>query len=608
MIKSLLTTAACILTSLSAFPQSHHGYFYTPTQEDIDAFKNNTTTAPRTLNCWVTPILTMPIELQDLAPTEVYVGNKVSLNVPNKPDATVKGVVYCGDNALGGVVVSDGTEVTITDADGRYYLKSTKSNQNVFISIPSGYSVKTDGIWPKFYSRFTKSASEVEQINFDLTKNDSKNYVVIGLADIHIANVRETIRQYEDGMLPELIKTIGEYRLEGKDVYVMALGDQSHDLYWYDNNGIDLEGSKEYLNRIVCSAMFTTMGNHDNDPYVADDFAAARRYRESFGPTHYSFNIAGTHYIMLDNIEYINTGGKNGTLGEREYNSVVTADQIQWLKKDLATVDTKTPIVIGMHAMMWRAALLGSGSQNTTLRENLNNFNELKDCLSGYKVTILSGHNHVNSSNRSGNIVEYNVGSAAGRLWESGQSTMAGNHLCGDGSCGGYLIMEKTGTNFTAHYKSMNYDHDYQFRTYDLNCSQITAAKFCPKSSESVLKSSIDAKYLAGYDSPRTDNMVRINVFCFNEKWKIKVTENGKELPVTRINAYDPLWTISVPCYYVNNRKTPSSGKMPAQTSHMFDVKASSATSTLEIEVTDEWGKVYKQTMVRPKELNINMK
>ncbi len=608
MNKYLVTLLGIAAFSMQGFSQSHHGFYYVPEIGDIDAFNTNNTSAPRTLNCWITPNLSMPVEIQGLEPTQPYVGNNVVMDIPDMPSSTIKGVVYCGNKGIGGVVVSDGNEVTITDADGRYYLNSNKINSNVFISIPNGYSVKNDGIWPKFYTRLQKGRKEIEQVNFELVENNCKDYVVIGLADIHIANVRQTIRQYEEGMLPELIKTIGEYRVQGKDVYVMGLGDQSHDLYWYDNNAIDLEGSKEYLKRIVCSAMFTTMGNHDNDPYVSDDFAAEDRYRATYGPTHYSFNIAGTHYIMLDNIVYTNEGGKQGTMGDREYEQRITTDQLDWLRKDLATVDTKTPVIIGMHARLWKVAILSGTSQEAPLRTSLVNFDEFVSCLKDYNVTVLTGHGHVNTSVRNENIVEYNIASAAGRLWESGQTTMAGNHMCGDGSVGGYLIMEMNGTDYKTHYKSMNYDHDYQFRTYDLNNSQITAAKFCPKSTDAVLKSKIDAKFLEGYDTKRSDNVVRINVFNYNEKWKVKVTENGKNLTVKRVNGYDPLWTISVPCYMVNSGKTPTSGKMPTQTSHLFDVQTSSPTSTLEIEVTDEWGKTYKETMIRPKALNINMK
>ena len=40
----------------------------------------------------------------------------------------------------------------------------------------------------------------------------------------------------------------------------------------------------------------------------------------------------------------------------------------------------------------------------------------------------------------------------------------------------------------------------------------------------------------------------------------------------------------------------------------MFEVTASSATSTLDIRVTDRFGRVYTEQMIRPKALSTDMK
>jgi hypothetical protein len=44
------------------------------------------------------------------------------------------------------------------------------------------------------------------------------------------------------------------------------------------------------------------------------------------------------------------------------------------------------------------------------------------------------------------------------------------------------------------------------------------------------------------------------------------------------------------------------------KTAHLFKVKASSASSTLEIKVTDRFGKTYSETMKRPKAFSYDMK
>ena len=75
-LKSLLIFAACG-TMLPVAAQSHHGYYTIPEQADIDAFNENNTSAVKTLNCWATPKLTMPVEKADktLESSNIYNNN-----------------------------------------------------------------------------------------------------------------------------------------------------------------------------------------------------------------------------------------------------------------------------------------------------------------------------------------------------------------------------------------------------------------------------------------------------------------------------------------------------------------------------------------------------
>ena len=71
------------------------------------------------------------------------------------------------------------------------------------------------------------------------------------------------------------------------------------------------------MSKINCK-IFNIMGNHDNDPYCAGDWIAENKFREVVGPTYYSFNLGSIHYVVLDNVEYINTGGSQGVIGGPE--------------------------------------------------------------------------------------------------------------------------------------------------------------------------------------------------------------------------------------------------------------------------------------------------
>ena len=113
--------------------------------------------------------------------------------------------------------------------------------------------------------------------------------------------------------------------------------------------------------------MFNIMGNHDNDPYVAGDIPSESPFREIIGPTYYSFNLGQVHYVVLDNIQYINTGGAQGVIGDRNYNDVVISAQTSWLTKDLATVtDKNTPLVIFIHAPLYGNPTLNAGGEQVS--------------------------------------------------------------------------------------------------------------------------------------------------------------------------------------------------------------------------------------------------
>lgn len=90
---------------------------------------------------------------------------------------------------MAGVVVSDGTEVTVTDAAGIYELRSAKRWGYVFISVPSGYEAPADGVRPLFYQRLLGASHVVERKDFTLTRVDGQDdFTLFLLGDMHLAN------------------------------------------------------------------------------------------------------------------------------------------------------------------------------------------------------------------------------------------------------------------------------------------------------------------------------------------------------------------------------------------------------------------------------------
>lgn len=517
-------------------------------------------------------------------------------NIPDIPGKTIKGLVHSNGAGVPGVVVSDGYEVTITDENGVYYLASEKKNGFVSVSVPGNYEAPVQNNLPQFFKRLT-GGNAVEQKDFSLIPAANGKHTILALSDWHLANRNNDLQQFGSGFLPDVNAVIGEYTAAGSKVYGLALGDMSWDTYWYENNF----GLVEYLAemRKVNCAMFNVIGNHDNDPYIQGDRASEDKYREVIGPTYYSFNLGEVHYVVLDNIEYVNTGGAQGKIGERNYNDMITADQIEWLKKDLATLKDKTaPVVIAMHAPLYRTPTLNAGDEQVNSL-SLDNAGQFLSAIQGLsEVHILTGHIHTNYTvAHSETVTEYNVGAVCATWWWTGRSGYANNHICRDGSPGGYGVMEIDGRNVKWYYKSIGKPGNYQFRSYDLNKVHITTEKYAPNAANDAL-----AEYAGPYATPNLGNEVLINVWGYGPGWSIEVKEGNNTLPVKQVSGLDPLHIISYEAKRLNAGAVPTASFVTSNTAHLFKVTASGPSSTLEIKVTDRFGAMYSETMARPKE------
>lgn len=523
-------------------------------------------------------------------------------NIPNIEGMTIKGVVYSDGVGIPNVVVSDGYEVTKTDANGIYYLPSQKKHGYVFISVPGNYEVPNSVNAPQFFKKLA-GGSSVEQKDFSLTPVDNKKHVVLTMADWHLANRNDDLSQFSDGILTDVNFTISNYQASGTKVYVLTLGDMTWDVYWYDNK-FALDEYLPQMNKVNCT-VFNLMGNHDNDPYTIGDWNSESKFKNIICPTYYSFNLGEVHYIVLDDIEYINTGGSQGVVGARNYNDIIVSDQIAWLKKDLATLtDKNTPLVIAMHSPLYNNVKLDSNA-NPVNSIHLSNSNEFTSSLQSFtNVHIVSGHTHINYTvEASESLTEHNTAAVSATWWWTGKNGYAGNHICKDGSPGGYGIWEMNGSDIKWYYKSSGYEKNYQFRSYDLNTVQINAANFAPNSTDAAL-----AEYASVYANSNKNNEVLINVWGYDSKWKIEVKEAGKSLDIKRVYVMDPLHIISYEAKRLNVGATPTSSFLTGYTAHMFKATATSATSTLDITVTDRFGNIYSETMSRPKAFTYLMK
>lgn len=517
-----------------------------------------------------------------------------------KPDAgtTVYGIVSSAGVGVENVVVSDGAEVTVTNEKGIYQLKSAKKWGYVFISVPSGYEVPSVGVLPQFHRALKNSADVVERADFKLEKVDGQDsYKIFMLGDMHLAN-----RTGDLGQFAQFTSDLTDYmtRHKGEKMYALTLGDMTWDLYWYSNSYYFPQYLNTVNSQIKNLQIFHTMGNHDNDFQTRSDYDAAVKYVDQICPTYYSFNIGKVHYVVMDDIDCSSYDGSTS----RNYVKSLSAEQLDWLAKDLSYVAKTTPVVVAMHAQVFYPTTSGFKIDHDPV-----NTLRLFDILDGYTVRFVTGHTHklfnvtpdapiVDGHN----FREYNSGSVCASWWWSGNLT-PGIHIGTDGTPGGYGIWDVTGTDFQCLYKSTGWPEEYQFRSYDLNNVHFSMADvpLMPSDISASVKNAY-MQYVNAYPQ-NNDNEVLINIWNWNSDWTLSVVdENRKTLPYTEVWAYDPLHIAALSVKRFNNAGLKSTPPfITDKFTHFFKVKADDADTDLVITVKDEFGNEWTENMQRPK-------
>ena len=172
--------------------------------------------------------------------------------------------------------------------------------------------------------------------------------------------------------------------------FILHTGDLSH-----LSEAEEFDALEQNLKQIKTGHIFYVPGEHD----VLSDNGA--QYRERFGKNTlgsgwYSFDKNGVHFIGLVNVVNTHEGGL-GVLG---------AEQLDWLKKDLAPLAASTPIVVFAHIPLW--AVYPQWGWGTDDAEQALGF--LRRFGS---VSVLNGHIHQVVKKVEGNITFHTAMSTA---------------------------------------------------------------------------------------------------------------------------------------------------------------------------------------------------
>ena len=523
----------------------------------------------------------------------------------NSPEGTtLTGVVKCGLKAVAGVAVTDGEQIVYTDENGVYNIASTKPYGVVYITTPSGYEpVAVDAVRQAFWARTVAPAAELERHDFKLKKVDDSKLSVVMLTDTHFCNdpKRNDFTHFRELMMPAINRAAADadgYKLS------ICLGDITWDRFWYAT-GMDIEGVPQHLiGHNYPVPFYCVHGNHDYDPSVPStdnpNTNAIQRFCNVFGPTFYSMDKGGVHFVMLDDIVYKNEvkeGQKvaKGVVGSRNYKMYVDDAQLAWLAKDLSVVDKSTPIVVCMHAQFFTYNYNMEQVYNFGVEKAEPIVELLKDFE---KVTFFTGHSHRMASfvhPEYPNIVEYNITSVCGELWNSPNTS--GINIGEDGADAGIYLCTFENGNFSKQWYSAVGGSEYPFRAYDMN----EVAKEYAASETLQYLCNLQSRQV-NYNDPQYADYVYVNCWAWEDGCTITIAEDGVELAVEKVTHSDPLAAKVVYAKPSVLKKTKENKKdnLLATAINMFRAKASSATAPITITFTTPQGQVYTQEFVRP--------
>ncbi len=273
----------------------------------------------------------------------------------------------------------------------------------------------------------TRDTSAVTRSN----TRDVCDFNIAFITDVHIERGKLAASKFS--------RTIAEIN-SLKPAFVWDMGDMS----LYPNSG------KAYLDCIkqLQMPLHACPGNHD---IALNDTNPRRLFNECFGPTYYSFDFGGVHFITLDGNTVVNRQGKN------TIDACLDPRQIDWLKADLEATPQQTPIICGVHIPIVSTYIKRRGGGTfpedfpIAPQFNKSRAEALIDILAPHNVKlVLQGHAHENERITIKGIEFVSSISVCGCWWQSGEGFERGV----DNVPRGYRIIEVRGDHISHRYVS----------------------------------------------------------------------------------------------------------------------------------------------------------
>jgi len=376
---------------------------------------------------------------------------------PAAPDAaTAKGTVFDDRTGKGtpdpaspgvpGVMVSNGRDVALTDADGRWSLP-VRDGDSIFVVKPGGWTTPVDPgtQLPRFayvhepngsprvnlrFAGFAPTGPLPESIDFPLRRHEEPAaFRALLMTDPQPETLAELGYVRDDVVA----------RLSGVPdaAFGITLGDIAFD-------DLSIYPRHNHIVGTVGIPWHNLPGNHDMNLEAPDNATSRETFKRVYGARHHAFQYAGTTFLLLDNVEYLGTDPtKPGGAGK--YQGRFGPEQLGFVRNVLANVPPDRLVVFCFHIPLRTQHGTEPNIANTDTADFL-------AAISTHANTVsYSGHTHTNEHWYFGpgegyapGIHRHHVLAAASGSWWSGPSDDRGIPAAieTDGSPNGFHVLQ----------------------------------------------------------------------------------------------------------------------------------------------------------------------
>lgn len=349
----------------------------------------------------------------------------------------VTGTVYDGSAAtgpqcargIGGVVVSNGRDVTTTENDGSWRLP-VRAGDDVFVVKPAHWRAAASRGHVSSLRYRDCSGNKLLHADFWLEPSPEPDHFDVLL----VADTQASTREELSFVRRDLIKAAQASRA----VFAIHHGDVMGD---------DLRLLPDYLAALTETEMpwHHCPGNHDMDQNGSDAKAAFATWRRLVGPSHYAFEFGSAVFILLNNV-----APAERIIADKPYRGKIGQEQLQFVRGVLANISRDRLVVVSMHIPL--ASYSEPGDVTATTADTA----ELLAILAGHPHTIsFSGHSHTTEHHYFGRSDgfgrdrphHHHVLTAACGSWWSGERDAGGVPIAHsrDGSPRGHHILSVAG-------------------------------------------------------------------------------------------------------------------------------------------------------------------